>query len=171
MNDKLGFISQAVSWPTVPLLSAGSAARRWSAMMSAILIVLSCGAIAKDCDGVTPEAWLVGTWEAARDVQTLVVRRDGATLVWTYDRKAGVKSERWGDKVAAGGSGTVDALDGCRAILKGRYTRFDGPGQRGRPPVGSPMEWKFLQTGPGVVSAEGLGYGQEKFQLRWRKLP
>ena len=145
--------------------------RRWSVFASLIVSVLSSGAMAEDCGGAAPEAWLVGTWEAATDVQTLVVSRDGATLVWTYDRKAGVTSERWGDKVAAGGSGTVDALVGCRAVLKGSYTRFDGPGQRGRPPVGSPMEWKFLQTAPGVVSSEGLGYGRETFWLRWRKLP
>ncbi len=145
--------------------------RYWGAIMSAIVLVLSSGAMAQDCDGVTPEAWLAGTWQAASDLQTLVVRRDGVKLVWTYDRKAGVRSEKWGDKVAAAGSGTVEMLDGCRATLKGRYTRFDGPGQRGRPPVGSPMEWKFLQTAPGVVTSEGLGYGRAPFRLQWRKLP
>lgn len=145
--------------------------RYWGVIMSAIVIVLSSGAMAQDCDGVTPEGWLAGTWQAASDLQTLVVRRDGAKLVWTYDRKAGVRSEKWGDKVAAAGSGTVETLDGCRAILKGHYTRYDGPGQRSRPPVGSPMEWKFLQTAPGVVTSEGLGYGRQPFLLRWRKLP
>ncbi len=44
-------------------------------------------------------------------------------------------------------------------------------GSEARPPVGSPMEWRFLQTAPGVVVSEGLGYGREPFQLRWRKLP
>ncbi len=135
------------------------------------LAALPSGAMAKDCDGVAPEVWLVGAWEAATEAQTLVVRRDGATLVWTYDRKAGVTSDRWGEKVAASGSGTVDALGGCRAILKGHYTRFDGPGERGRPAVGSSMEWKFLLTGPGVVASEGLGYGREAFRLRWHKVP
>ena len=135
------------------------------------VVVPSSGAMAKDCDGVAPEDWLVGSWEAAIDAQTLVVRRNGATLVWTYDRKAGVTSDRWGEKVAASGSGTVDALDGCRAILRGHYTRFDGPGQQGRPPVGSPMEWKLLLTGAGVIASEGLGYGREAFRLRWHKSP
>ena len=135
------------------------------------IVVLSSGAMAKDCNGVAPEDWLVGAWEAGADTQTLVVRRDGARLVWTYDRKAGVTSDRWGAKVVASGSGTVDALDDCRAILRGHYTRFDGSGKTGQQTVGSPMEWKFLLTGPGVVASEGLGYGREAFHLRWRKSP
>lgn len=145
--------------------------RHWVTIISAIVIALSSEAMAQDCDVISPQDWLVGTWQAASEVQTLVVRRDGAELVWTYDRKAGVRSEKWGNKVPAAGAGTVESLNGCRAILKGHYTRYDGPGQRGRPPVGSPMEWKFLQTAPGVVTSEGLGYGREPFRLRWRKLP
>ncbi|MBI3199234.1 MAG: hypothetical protein HYZ40_17340 [Rhodospirillales bacterium] len=148
-----------------------TAALFFGLVLSSVVVFWSSGAKAEDCNGVVPEVWLSGTWEAAVDLQTMVIRRAGGSLVWTYDRKAGVTSERWGDKVAAAGSGTVEALDGCRAVLKGQYTRFDGSGQRGRPTVGSAMEWKFLQTAPGVVASEGLGYGRETFRLRWTKVP
>jgi hypothetical protein len=151
--------------------SQTAAPRFFGLILSSAVIFSSSMAMAGDCDGVTPETWLAGTWEAAVDAQTMVVRRTGGSLVWTYDRKAGVTSERWGEKVAAAGSGTVDALDGCRAFLKGHYTRFDGQGQRGRPAIGSPLEWKFLQTAPGIVASEGLGYGRETFRLRWTKVP
>jgi len=143
--------------------------RPWHVITFAIVLFPSSGAMARDCNGVAPEDWLVGTWEALSDVQTLVVRREGDALVWTYVRNAGVTSPKWGDKVPAAGAGKVEALDDCRAVLKGRYTRFDGPGQRGRPAVGSPMEWRMLQTAPGYVASEGFGYGRETFQLPWRK--
>ncbi|MSO66105.1 MAG: hypothetical protein EXQ85_10015 [Alphaproteobacteria bacterium] len=97
------------------------------------------------------------------------ISRKGDFFVWTYERLAGVKSERWGDKVPAAAEGIVTKIDDCRALLEGQYTRFEGSGQRGRSPIGSPMEWRFRSASPNEVLSEGLGYGRESFRIRWQK--
>lgn len=134
----------------------------------AVLVTAAFEARSAGCDQADGEHWLVGTWRG--EFQTMTIRRDGGSYRWDFERVAGASSDRWGDKSPAAAAGVVEKTEGCRALLKGRYTRYDGPGQKGRPAVGWPMEWKFLNVGPHEVLSEGLGYGRETFKMRWRKV-
>ncbi len=139
-------------------------------VMAIVALGLTSGFEARsaECASAGSEHWLVGIWRG--EFQTMTIRREGGSYLWDFERVAGASSDRWGDKSPAVATGVVEKTEGCRALLKGRYTRYDGPGQKGRPAVGWPMEWKFLNVGPHEVLSEGLGYGREPFKLRWRKV-
>ena len=121
-----------------------------------------------DCEGKPAEQWLTGVWHsafAAGDKITVEIRRAGSEFVWTYDRAAGVVTQRWGEKPTARAAGKVTSVDGCAVELRGAYTAYGGT-QRA---VGSMMEYSMVFDGGLTMSGSGFGFGRERFGDRWVK--
>lgn len=128
-----------------------------------ILFLLFSAARAAAADCADPaKTWLIGNWSMEK--QLLSIRQEGGRLVWRYDREPGLVTARWGVKATAVAEGTVNLVRGCEIELQGHYTQYGGTPRA----VGSPMEYRLHFDGV-ALAGSGLGWGKERFAVRWRK--
>lgn len=115
------------------------------------------------CNGLPAERWLVGEWGSPNT--QVDFRIAGDNITWTYNRDAGVMSERWGLKQPARGDGSVRRVNGCEIEMGGFYSSYGGT-QRA---VGTPLDFWMTYDGSRRLTGTGLGFGKEKFEIFWLK--
>lgn len=106
--------------------------------------------------------WLVGRWQHPQS--TLDIRRDGAALVFAWEREPGVVSPQWGEKAEANGRGRVTKISGCSVELQGHYTASPNTVI-----VGRELIFRLRLDRPGVLNGKWYGAGHTWMDTHWIK--
>ena len=97
-------------------------------------------------------------------------RRDDANVLWRYVRRAGVITQRWGEKEPAEAEGQVATIAGCAIVMRGVYTSYANSKMRSsRSAVGEPMIYQVTFDGRASLFGRGIGHGKEYFDTRFVK--
>ena len=112
--------------------------------------------------GTAPGDWLIGRW--SHPYNTLVIRRQGPSLVFEWEREAGLVTERWGEKAPAKGQGQVTRIAGCAVDMNGSYVWSTTEAI-----VGREMIYRLALTEPTVLRGEWYGAGRTWLTVSWRK--
>ena len=117
--------------------------------------------IAETADGVAGD-WLVGRWTQSHS--TLDIRREGPALVYEWTREAGMQSDYWGEKAAAGGRGQVIRLSSCSIEMTGAYTWSSSSAI-----IGRKMILHLSLDSPRTLRGRWYGAGERWLVTAWWK--
>lgn len=109
-----------------------------------------------------PGDWLIGRWSHPYNI--LMIRREGTAIVYEWERKPGLVTERWGEKAPAKGQGQVTRIAGCEVEMKGSYTWSTTDKI-----VGQRMIYKLVLTAPNMLRGEWFGAGATWLSVSWLK--
>ncbi|MDA1099749.1 MAG: hypothetical protein O2967_12275 [Proteobacteria bacterium] len=129
---------------------------------SAPIIDASAAPCAADAGGATPGNWLIGRW--TRPHNSLVIHREGVSLVYEWERAPGLVSAGWGEKAPARGEGLVTRITGCTVVMKGYYSWSTT-----REIIGREMTYRLNLDEPAVLRGEWYGAGRTWLPAYWRK--
>ena len=140
------------------LLSGGCAVTPTAPVVDA-----AAGPCAVNAGGGAPGDWLIGRWSQPHN--SLVIRRQGPTLVYEWEREPGVMTERWGEKAPARGEGQVTRIAGCSVEMSGAYVWSTTDAI-----IGREMTYKLALTESTVLQGEWYGAGYSWLRAFWRKV-